>query len=374
MIVAVTGLSALVPSVLLAWYFYSRDARREPARAVWATFGLGVLSIVPTLLVDWPIMEFVLPRFSHPLAAGPAEAFLVAAIPEELFKFSVLYGYARRRRWFDEPMDGVVYGAIASLGFATLENVLYCLRGGMPIAVMRAVTSVPGHAFWGAIMGYFVGVAQWSPPAARGRLLLHALGWPVLLHGLYDAGLLTIKSYGERGIDPAGAEEIAVVILLLVSLAAVVLSWVYGIRITRRMRRAQRLALQLASGAPVPPARGRSAEADRMLAAIWPVDAGAGDEPLPAAPSGPVPVSRLRAWLALLAGGILALGGAFMLLGSIGVTIAGNVVGGIVVGLLFGCLPLALAVFLFRGGLRRLPRRVRISLPPIPRAVPTERA
>ena len=374
MIVAVTGLSALVPSVLLAWYFYSRDVRREPARAVWATFGLGVLSIVPTLLVDWPIMKLVLPLFKHPLAVGPAEAFLVAAIPEEFFKFSVLYWYARRQHWFDEPMDGVVYGAIASLGFATFENVMYCMQGGIAVAVMRAVTSVPGHAFWGAMMGYFVGVAQWSPPAERGRLLRHALFWPILLHGLYDAGLLSLREYGRRGVDPVGGELAAVLAMLIVSLAAVVLSWIYGIRLTRRMRRAQRLALQLATGAPAAAASGPSAEAERKLAAIWPVEAGGGDaEALSLPPESPK-VSRPLAWLMLFGGGILILGGAFMLLGSVGVAIKGNVGGAIVVALLFGCLPIGLALFLFRRGLRRLPKRVRVSLPPVPRAVPPEGA
>jgi len=385
MIVAITGISALVPSILLAWFFYSRDMRREPARAVWATFGLGVLSIVPTLFVAMPIMSYVVPHFGHPLAIGPGEAFLAAALPEEFFKFSVLYWYARRRRWFDEPMDGVVYGAIASLGFATFENVMYCLQGNLLTAVMRAATSVPGHAFWGAMMGYYVGVARFSPPSARAALLRRALGWPILLHGLYDAGLLSLKAYAERGKEPAGAELGVVLAMLGVSLATVIVSWVFGIRLTRRMRRAQQFAMQgaggVAGGAPVQPT-----PVERALAAIWPVDAGAGDEPVPEevqAASQPR-ASRPLAWLMLAGGGLLRLGGALMLLGSVLLAAKGKVASAVVGGLISGVVPVVLALLLFSRGLRRMPRRVRMSLPPsppgaaagapMPRAVPPEAA
>jgi RsiW-degrading membrane proteinase PrsW (M82 family) len=363
LILIITGVSALVPSLLLAWYFYSHDVRREPARAVWSTFGLGVMSIAPTLLVDWPISKFLVSPLTNPFAYGPAEAFLVAAIPEEFFKFCVLYWYARRRRWFDEPMDGVVYGAIASLGFATFENVLYCMSGGLFVAGMRAVTSVPGHAFWGAIMGYFVGIAHFSPPAQRGKWLLRALGWPILLHGAYDTGLLVLKSFGEQKREPVGGELALVIVLLVVSLAVVVLSWVLGIKLTRRMRRAQQLTLPGVEGPPGPPQAQPSPEV-LALAAIWPRDTGAHDAPaLPEPPRAPK-TSRPLAWLMLLAGGLLIGGGSLMLLGSISVLAQGKVSQGIVGGLLFGLLPIGVGLRLFSRGLRRLPKRIRTSMAP----------
>jgi RsiW-degrading membrane proteinase PrsW (M82 family) len=57
-------------------------------------------------------------------------------------------------------MDGVVYGAVASLGFATLENILYVTPNGFAVAAARAFTAVPGHALLGVIMGYYVGRAK----------------------------------------------------------------------------------------------------------------------------------------------------------------------------------------------------------------------
>ena len=84
-----------------------------------------------------------------------------------------------RNRAFDEPMDGIVYGVVASLGFATLENILFVFNGGMSVAVSRAFTAVPLHAFVGAIMGYYVGQA-WRHPEERRRFILQGYGIAVL--------------------------------------------------------------------------------------------------------------------------------------------------------------------------------------------------
>lgn len=367
MILVVTAFAALVPSALLAWYFHSRDHRPEPARAVWASFGLGVAAILPVLLVDWPIMTAV-GRISSPALTGTAEAFLVAAIPEEFFKFAVLFWWARRRRWFDEPMDGMVYGVIVSLGFATLENLLYSLQGGLGVALMRALLSVPGHAFWGAIMGYFVALAHFGPPTERRRRIAQALCWPMLLHGVYDTPVLVLKNYAE-GPPPSAEVQTLLFALLAVSVATIVVSIVVGVRMVRRMRFAQRVALArqgllpatIAVPAPIPPSVA-------SIAAMWPaaVDPAADDAPARTI-SLPPPASRPVAWLLLLSGGVLLLGGALMTTGLVAGLADGSDLdaAGAVVGLLlFGALPLGLGFWLFRKGLRRLPRRTRATRPP----------
>ena len=117
-------------------------------------------------------------------------SFAVAALCEELVK----YFFLRRTTWrsaaFDFQFDGIVYGVSVSLGFAALENVLYVLQSGMSTALLRAVTSVPGHAIFGVFMGYFYGYAKraevmGNASEARDYLALSVLV-PLLLHGVYD--------------------------------------------------------------------------------------------------------------------------------------------------------------------------------------------
>ena len=53
--------------------------------------------------------------------------FIRAAFVEEFFKACVIIFYCTRKTAFDEPMDGVIYGIVASLGFAAYENIDYVL-------------------------------------------------------------------------------------------------------------------------------------------------------------------------------------------------------------------------------------------------------
>ena len=91
---------------------------------------------------------------------------------------------------FNEPIDGIVYGVTASLGFATLENFYYVYllydyfeTSSMSLAIARSFTAVPGHAVYGAIMGYFFMKYTFIK---RGDNLFFAFAVPFVLHGCYN--------------------------------------------------------------------------------------------------------------------------------------------------------------------------------------------
>ena len=326
------AVSAIVPSLLIIWYFRSRDVHREPVGVIWRVFWLGVLSVVPVLLMAVPLGWVVDAVAAGPLLAGFLDAFLEAAIPEELCKLLVVWLYASRHQAFDEPMDGIVYGAVASLGFATLENVLYTMNGGMTVAVARAFSAVPCHAFWGAIMGYHVGQARFGH-GASGRLKQWLLAFtiPTLLHGLYDFPLLAMSRLILDGEVPAGQEPL-VVVLMAGTLSVMVVSWIWTVRLTRRLRRAQ-----LAHGA--------GASAQVAVSALSPSSAEAAGSPL-------------LSWILLLVGGVLASGGGLILLGLSLVALQGEVDPSdlsafVIGGAIMGAAPLAVGLLLFRAGLRR---------------------
>jgi RsiW-degrading membrane proteinase PrsW (M82 family) len=233
LLLVLTAAAALIPSILLMWYFHSRDVFAEPAGVLWRVFGLGVLSIFPILFVALPV-DLVIDGIRSPLIHGFASAFLVAAIPEELAKFLVLWLFAFRSKAFDEPMDGVIYGVTASLGFATFENILYVTDAGLGVAVLRAVTAVPSHACAGALMGYFAGRAHFEPEDRR-RFLALAIGIPVLLHGLYDFPLMAVQRATEVLGQPSPATTALIAIVPLI----IAIEWLWTVRITRRLRAAQ---------------------------------------------------------------------------------------------------------------------------------------
>lgn len=321
MLFAFTAVSAVAPSLLLLWYFYRRDLNREPPRPLLITFLLGVLAVFATLALSLPIGKPVAARLAEPHFKAAAEAFLCAALPEELCKFCVLWFYAARSRAFDEPMDGIVYGVVASLGFATLENVLYVAAGGLGTAVARAVLSVPSHAFWGAIMGYHAGQARFRTEG-RGRQLALALAVPTLLHGLYDLPLMAMTNVN-AALGPGRAGGTAAW-AIPATLGVVVFSWRWTLRQVRRLRAGQ---LQAAG---LPP-------------------------PLP----GP-PTNAGLAWTLLLGGGALASVGGLLLLGCLlTAALASAAERGtlLAAAAIVGLPPTLVGAWLFRAGLRRLPGR-----------------
>lgn len=341
MIFTIAAVSAIVPSLLIMWYFHARDVYPEPPRVLWATFGLGILTIPAVLLVVLPFSHVTnIDGIANPYLGGFVDAFATAAIPEELFKFAVVYLFCVRHREFDEPMDGIVYGVAASLGFATLENVLYVANGGIGLAVMRALTAVPGHACWGAVMGYFAGQAKFRP-AERSKLLALAVVWPITLHGIYDFPLLVMKRQANTTLG--GVEQVLSVAGLFLVLVTLITSIVWAYRVAARLRK-QQFEHAVATGAGYNPHHpAASALAEEMT-----------------------PPNKVVSWLMVLVGVVFAgIGGLLTLV--VGLSfIAGNVdadevgamIGG---GVIIGVLPLLVGLALFVLGIRRLNRASRIE-------------
>lgn len=173
---------AIAPSLFLAWYFYMRDRyEREPKILLLLTYSLGILAVLPAFIIE-VLGSMIIPiRDELTLFLN---VFFIVALTEEFLKFGAVRIAAYRSKEFNEVMDGIVYCVIAALGFATLENVLYAFRYGLLTTLLRDVLSVPSHALWGGLMGYFIGLAKTygkeETNVFKGLLIA------VLLHGIYD--------------------------------------------------------------------------------------------------------------------------------------------------------------------------------------------
>ena len=184
---ALLFLIAIAPGLLICWYIYQMDKyEREEPFPLFVCFWLGALATLGVVeLETWA-------AFSPWLQGGGIlhtffSSFIVVALTEELIKYLCLVVYPYRSRFFNEPMDGIVYAVMVGMGFATLENIMYALQYGLETIVLRAFTAVPAHAAFAVIMGYYFGKAKFeADKRLRRKRLLMALIAPLLIHGIYD--------------------------------------------------------------------------------------------------------------------------------------------------------------------------------------------
>ncbi len=189
--------AAIIPSLFLLLYLHVVDRFTQKPKHIWFTFGLGVLCAIFMSFLIYPI-DSVFSKISAPLPYALAWATLGSAIPEESMKMLVIILYCSRRNSFENKMDGIVYGATASLGFATLENIFYVIETDIYTAVVRGLSAVPSHAMDGAIMGYFLVKAHINKTAKYSNLIIAWL-LPVGLHALYNFPLFLTEGIYKSG-------------------------------------------------------------------------------------------------------------------------------------------------------------------------------
>ena len=172
---------AVAPSSYLLWHFYHADKyRHESLRLLFFTFAIGAGMSVVAGIVESPYNQ---PSPEASILILFLYFLLGIGLVEEVSKYLAVRVYAYRSAHFDEAIDGIVFGVAAALGFATVENVLYVFQFGIVTGVVRAIVTVPGHAFWGAIMGFYLGQAKVQN---KPTLVIQGLGIAALFHGLFD--------------------------------------------------------------------------------------------------------------------------------------------------------------------------------------------
>lgn len=206
---------AVLPAAVVMFYVWKMDKReKEPVKLLLQLFGLGALSTVLAIVLEmlftgalsaltaswipelpYDVSEDEGPNymsFGNRLIYQLISNFVCIALVEESGKFMMLHLKAWKSPEFDYSYDAVVYAVATSLGFATVENILYVFTpgGGLTVALLRAVLSVPGHAIFAVFMGWFYGRAKYAKftdnkKSLRKNMWL-ALLVPTALHGFYD--------------------------------------------------------------------------------------------------------------------------------------------------------------------------------------------
>ncbi|CAM3570935.1 glutamic-type intramembrane protease PrsW [Marinicrinis lubricantis] len=200
--------AASAPGIALLTYFYLKDKYvTEPLHIVLKLFLYGILLVFPIMVLQRGLMIWL----------GDNDivfSFLISGGLEESLKWFILYVAIFTHSVFDEPYDGIVYAVSVSMGFATLENIIYAwaYNADMSMLLLRAFLPVSGHALFGVVMGYYLGKAKFVKEKKQ-RFLVYSVLFPVFWHGAFDWIVLNAEAVWSWFI----------VLFMLVL-------WLYGIR------------------------------------------------------------------------------------------------------------------------------------------------
>ena len=183
-------LLGFAPGLFWLWWFRRKDdLEPEPRWRLIRVFALGGASTLLVLAVT-PLLA---PHFQHLRGRTDdlVDVFLLIGLVEESAKLLAFLLGAYLSRDLDEPLDGILYGIAAALGFASVENVAWMIRLDDPgLVVHRAFTATLAHVVFTGSLGFFFGLAKFNVGARRVGLMASGLVLAVGLHGLYDLFLL----------------------------------------------------------------------------------------------------------------------------------------------------------------------------------------
>lgn len=179
---------AFAPGAFWLWVIYLGDrCKPEPKLLIIRTFFFGMFIALPVALIGSlispPDLDLTEPL---PFPTAVYVAFVVAGVVEELGKFLVVRLSIYRSRYFDEPVDGLVYGAAAALGFASLENVGYMLIFGWQVILLRGVFSTVAHVLFAGLWGYPLALYK------TGRIKNVGIVWAGLIAAMIAHGLFNL--------------------------------------------------------------------------------------------------------------------------------------------------------------------------------------
>lgn len=200
-------IGGFLPALIWLWFWLHEDSKKpEPNGLIIKTFVFGGLAVVfafvfQKIFTEWlsinPALEF---DISNPtltlefiLATGPF--FTTWAFIEELVKFGAVYIAIYGSKYFDEPVDGMIYMITAALGFAAVENSLFLLSAlgsgesnlfFVLTGNLRFLGATLVHIGGSAVLGAAIALSFCKSPAKKFVTIIGGLILATILHGAFN--------------------------------------------------------------------------------------------------------------------------------------------------------------------------------------------
>lgn len=175
-----------IPSFAWLVFFLKEDVHPEPKKMVAKVFMAGALTTIFVAAIQFSLQKIFV-SFSA--------SFFVFAVIEETFKFLAAYLIIRKSRFFDEPVDAMIYMITAALGFAMVENIAVALsisniQEAIGAMTLRFVGATLLHILTSGIVGYY-----WAKSLIvhRSSFIVYGIVYASILHMIFNYLILISK-------------------------------------------------------------------------------------------------------------------------------------------------------------------------------------
>lgn len=197
----------ILPIFVLMWFTYYNDKiEKEPPYLLFILFLGGIICSIFSYFISSYINKVVFLNYNYNdlnFVQLLFKSFVSIALVEEGLKWIVNFIVTWKNKNFNYMYDQIVYSSYVALGFAFFENIIYCLNfakyGYMPM-ILRAIISIPSHAVFGVIMGYYLSIAKNAKSNSKKKnkyikYLFKSIFVPILLHSIFDLILFKLNTF-----------------------------------------------------------------------------------------------------------------------------------------------------------------------------------
>ena len=194
-------LVGLIPAAVYGWFVYWLDQHeKEPLWLLILAFGWGAVPAILMALIAQVVLDipttWVLPGegLAYEVVGGSVWAPLTEEFAKGLGLVLILLIAGRE---VDNILDGIIYGAMAGLGFAFTENLFYfgatLAEGGWGnwvfVVLLRTIPFGLNHAFFSGVTGAGLALAYLNRnPLVKFFGLVGGFIAAVIFHGLHNLG------------------------------------------------------------------------------------------------------------------------------------------------------------------------------------------
>ncbi|MFA6274741.1 MAG: PrsW family glutamic-type intramembrane protease [Candidatus Paceibacterota bacterium] len=199
-------LFGLVPTIFWLWFWLQEDENKpEPRQMILKTFVVGGFFVIIAFCLERLITSSsdIIGDFHQALTTNNLTVILITISPiliwafiEEIIKYAAAYVAAFRKKYFDEPIDAMIYMITAALGFAAIENFFFLLSTALsdgPISSsfiftgnLRFLGATLLHIVTSATLGAFISFSFYKSPSSKKWSLFLGLITATILHTLFN--------------------------------------------------------------------------------------------------------------------------------------------------------------------------------------------